>query len=128
MTKKTLIPNIKSDYKPNTSEKITEPVSNTPQKDELIKSFKLWIKEHKNFVTPQILKIKNIGNYFMEFSYGEGFLSDNKIYGITIIQFKNNTFTTQHDLKQESKCFEDKRLANDYFYKMVFEISQEVLK
>lgn len=94
----------------------------------IIKDFRKWNKEHKNFMTPRILKVKQIKNYFIEFSEGEGFNNHNLIYGITIIQFKNNSFTTQHDLKQVSKCFENKRLADDYFFKLCFEIQNEVKK
>ena len=92
-----------------------------------ITDIKKWIKEHKNFMTPRVLKVKQIGNYFIEFSEGEGFNHED-IFGVSIIQFKNNSFTTQHDLKLKSECFQNKRLADDHFYKLVFEISQEVKK
>lgn len=100
------------------------PSNNTPLKSD----FRKWVKEHKNFMTPRILRVKQVKNYFIEFSEGEGFDNHNLIYGISIIQFKNNSFTTQHDLKLKSECFDSKRKADDYFYKLVFEINKEVLK
>ena len=66
--------------------------------NELIKSFRLWNKEHKNFMTPRILKVKNIRNYFIELS--EGFDFDNRdILSLNAEKFKLKQYLKKLDLE-----------------------------
>ena len=38
-----------------------------------IKDFRKWQKEHPNFMTPDIIKVKQIGSLFIELSEGIDF-------------------------------------------------------
>jgi len=78
---------------------------------------KKWAKEHPNFITPNRIKLRKDGNYFIELSEGRGF-NDNAIYGVSLIHWDGEKFTTQgHKYSDRSKSFSDRKEAEDYYKK-----------
>ena len=53
----------------------------------LIPKFKKWNKNHKNFMTPDIISIKQKGNRIYELSEGTGFENE-PIYGASELESK----------------------------------------
>ena len=51
----------------------------------LIRKFKKWNKEHKNFMTPDVISIKQKGNRIYELSEGTGFENE-PIYGASELE------------------------------------------
>jgi len=76
-----------------------------------IKKFRKWNKEHKNFMTPNILKVKQKENYFLELSEGTGF-NNNKIFGVSLIYWNGKQFKIGDE---KSKMFYSKNGAIKYF-------------
>lgn len=79
----------------------------------IISLFFEWQKKHPNFMTPNVLKIQQIGNSIIELSQGLGF-EHKKIYGVSKIDFIKGEFKTNLD-SCLNKCFQSKRLAEHYF-------------
>lgn len=79
------------------------------------KDLRKWAKEHPKFMTPNILKLRKSGFTFVELSSGTDF-NHNSIYGVSIIEFKNNEFKTGSD---KSKMFYSREEAEIYFKKVI---------
>ena len=72
-------------------------------------------KEHRNFLTPKILKVKANKNRIVELSTGEG-LFNAKLYGVsywTKTALINNC--KDNDSSEKSNCFNDYQAAVNYY-------------
>ena len=69
----------------------------TSEKFSSIKTaFRKWQKEHPNFMTPEIVSLKQVGNFMVaEVSKGTGF-EGKPIYGVTLFEYNplENKFKT----------------------------------
>ena len=78
--------------------------------------FKMEYGDSKNFMTPEILKFGKIGsNLVFELSQGTDFENE-KIYGVTIVEIKEEKTLRRTDL---SKVFFEKGEATKYINKIV---------
>ncbi|RKX36899.1 MAG: hypothetical protein DRP20_05445 [Thermotogae bacterium] len=73
--------------------------------------FEKWQKFHPNFVTSELVKYKEIGEYVVELSKGEGFVGE-EVFGVTALKREDNRYFSVHDL---SKLFFDREAAEKYF-------------
>jgi hypothetical protein len=80
----------------------------------LYSKYQIWRNDHVNFMTPNEISSKQINNNtFVELSEGTGFEND-RIFGVTIIKKKGNSFTTQHD-DNRSEMFKSKEDAIKHY-------------
>ena len=66
--------------------------------------------DSKNFMTPSILETKKISiNRAYELSSGEAFLSDGRIYGVSVVDYDPATDTTQrnYDLSEMFHSYQE---------------------
>ena len=64
-----------------------------------------------NIMTPHVMRYQHVGNKIVvELSEGTG-LSDDKLYGVTVVRKVDNIWKQDHDT---SKCFYDYDEANNY--------------
>ena len=76
--------------------------------------FRKWAKAHPNVITPHIIAIRKVNNFFIEFSSGTG-LNYKPMYGVTVYEFVNGKFDNNSEkVKDLSKPFFDKQTAIDY--------------
>jgi hypothetical protein len=77
--------------------------------------FRIWQKRHPNFMTPNVRKVRQDGNYFVELSEGEGF--DHKpMYGVSVVHWTGSRFETQgHKYSDRNKPFYKREDAERYF-------------
>lgn len=52
------------------------------------RQFRIWQKEHPNFITPHIVKTEQKGRFIIEIS--EGDFGHKKIYGVTLLEAQSN--------------------------------------
>jgi len=79
--------------------------------------YREWQKEHPNFITPELLKYKTIGNYVVELSRGTG-IKNEPIYGVTLLEREDTGFSTSIGT-DISKPFFNSREAENYFANLV---------
>ena len=56
-----------------------------------LKHFRRWQKDHYNFMTPQIVSLRDRGVYIIELSKGRGIRNDT-IYGVTLVKMSGSTY------------------------------------
>ena len=77
---------------------------NTNEKRIIKQRFKFWNIQHKNIITPNILRIIVLNNNkLIEISKGNG-INHNIIYGVTLFDFDENTFKVNSDLDLNKCC------------------------
>ena len=79
--------------------------------------FRKWQRKHYNFMTPDIIKLKQSNNRFVELSRGYSIAGDGAfIYGVTVIIYNptKDTFETQVDSKL-NQYFTDHDKALNHF-------------
>lgn len=75
-----------------------------------------WAHEHPNAMTPRILKIEQVGNYFIELSEGTG-LEHEPLYGVSVLFWNGQRFTPLHKLDNLNQSFYDRAEAIKHFAK-----------
>lgn len=79
-----------------------------------IKDFKEWQKKYPNVITPDVLKVKQRGNTFVELSEGMG-IDEKPLFGVTTIYYiphknifetadcGNESFTSKEEAEEKYK-------------------------
>ena len=73
--------------------------------------FRKWQINHPNFMTPNILRIRENNGKIIELSSGRGIEEGTTIYGVTVLEMQNNgTFKSVwgspfHDYKKAVEIF-----------------------
>ena len=80
-----------------------------------MKDFKKWQKEHPNFITPDIVKVKQNNNRVVELSKGYG-IDNKELFGVSVIIWNETkgTYETQYD-SGLNKCFNSLKEAEEHF-------------
>ena len=81
--------------------------------------FKMWQKQHPNFMTPDVEELQTKGDKFFELSSGSKMFSNNyndRMYGVSVLKKKGLKFETVPDL---GKPFDDKKKAKAYMKKLM---------
>lgn len=89
----------------------------------MIREFKQWQLKHPNFITPNVIKVIQVNNSFIELSEGLGFDRDTFIYGVSKIDYVNGEFKTDID-SNLNKCFSSKRLAEAHFKRVIEDLKR----
>jgi len=77
--------------------------------------YREWQEKHPNFMTPELLKYKTIGNYVVELSKGTG-IRNEPMYGVSLLEREDGGFSSYIGLEMEvSKPFFDSDEAENYF-------------
>ena len=92
-----------------------------------INDFKKWAKMHPNFITPNIIKVIQVDNSFIELSEGLRFDRNTFIFGVSKIDYINNDFKTDID-SEFNKPFSSKRLAENHFKNVVIKLKSQINK
>lgn len=74
-----------------------------------IKDFKEWQERVHNFMTPDLVWVKQKGNTFIEISTGTGIDPGTHIFAVSVIRWKGNQFVT--DITDINKAFMDEKEA-----------------
>jgi len=75
----------------------------------------LYRKYSKNFMTPNIMKTKFIGNRVIELSYGSGIKRGTTIYGVSEIKLQKGKLRTT----ERGKPFDNLNKAKTYYNKLI---------
>lgn len=79
-----------------------------------VQQYRSWARDHPNPVTPRLLKVEQVGSYFLELSEGEG--GDHEpLYGVTVLRWTGERFTPLHKLERVSASFFDREEAVKHF-------------
>lgn len=71
--------------------------------------------DSKNFMTPTVLEVGKISvNRAYEISSGEAFLSPERIYGVSIVDYDPETGKTERKYSPISEMFHSLQEANDH--------------
>ena len=85
----------------------------------IIDEFERWQRDHYNFITPDLIRCRGIGEkYIVELSGGSG-LRGERIYGVTLLKKEDDSFST--DVGNEigvNKAIFARGEAEKYFYKV----------
>ena len=76
-----------------------------------------WAQQHPNAMTPRILKIEQVGDYFIEFSEGSDF-DHNPLYGVSVLYWNGQRFTGLHKFDSFNKSFNNRGEAIQHFAKV----------
>lgn len=93
----------------------------------LMSEFRKWQRQHPNFMTPSVLHVKQVGNYFVELSKGRGFENDD-IFGVTAIGYKGNGEFTSQTGEDFNKAFQDLDEAQKHFNYVIGELRKKGVK
>jgi hypothetical protein len=77
-----------------------------------------WARTHYNFMTPKILKVERVGDFFIELSEGEGFGGES-LFGVSVIRYVDGKFTPIHRLGDGVSCsFRERGEAVKHFLRV----------
>ena len=77
-----------------------------------VKDFKEWQERVHNFMTPDLVWVKQKGNTFIEISTGTGFEQGTHLFAVSVIRWNGNQFVT--DITDINKSFHDEKEALNY--------------